>query len=129
MADKLSFSLVSPEHELMSKDVDQVVVPGTEGEFGVLSGHAPFMSTVSAGVLRVLDGGSEERVFVRGGFADVTAAGLVVLAEEATPVADLKGDALKARIAAAEKHADDAETEQARIEARQAADALKALAG
>ena len=127
MAAKLHFSLVSPEREVMSRDVDQVVVPGTEGEFGVLAGHAPFMSTLSAGVLKVLDGSERTEVFVRGGFADVTAAGLTVLAEEATPVAELKGETLESHIAAAEKLAEEAASEVARHEARQAADALIAL--
>ncbi|MEM1087155.1 MAG: F0F1 ATP synthase subunit epsilon [Pseudomonadota bacterium] len=84
MADKLNFSLVSPARELFSGEVDHVIAPGTEGEFGVLVNHAPFMTTLKNGIVRVLDGGNTTmRLFVRGGFADVTPAGLTILAEEA----------------------------------------------
>jgi F-type H+-transporting ATPase subunit epsilon len=84
MADKLHFSLVSPAKELFSGEVDHVIAPGTEGEFGVLVNHAPFMTTLKNGVVRVLDGDTTKmRLFVRGGFADVTPAGLTILAEEA----------------------------------------------
>jgi len=84
MADKLHFSLVSPARELFSGEVDHVIAPGTEGEFGVLVNHAPFMTTLKNGIVRVLDGGTTSmRLFVRGGFADVTPAGLTILAEEA----------------------------------------------
>ncbi|MEM7493394.1 MAG: F0F1 ATP synthase subunit epsilon [Pseudomonadota bacterium] len=84
MADKLNFSLVSPARELFSGEVDHVIAPGSEGEFGVLVNHAPFMTTLKNGIVRVLDGGSTTmRLFVRGGFADVTPAGLTILAEEA----------------------------------------------
>ena len=89
MADKLNFALVSPERELFHGDVDQVVVPGSEGEFGVLPNHAPVMSVIKPGALRVIDGGSERRIFVNGGFADVTPDGLTVLAEEAIDLADI----------------------------------------
>ena len=86
MAAKLHFSLVSPERELFSGDVDQVDAPGSEGDFGVLVGHAPFMTTLKEGRVHVtIDGG--ERVFeVHGGFADVTANGLTILAEQASEV-------------------------------------------
>ncbi|MEE2877743.1 MAG: F0F1 ATP synthase subunit epsilon [Pseudomonadota bacterium] len=84
MADKLHFSLVSPAKELFSGDVDHVIAPGSEGEFGVLVNHAPFMTTLKNGVVRVLEGDTTKmRLFVRGGFADVTPAGLTILAEEA----------------------------------------------
>jgi len=67
MADKLNFSLVSPARELFSGDVDHVIAPGTEGEFGVLVNHAPFMTTLKNGVVRVLDNGETRmRLFVRG---------------------------------------------------------------
>ncbi|MFN7055268.1 F0F1 ATP synthase subunit epsilon [Hyphomonas sp.] len=84
MADKLHFSLVSPARELFSGAVDHVIAPGTEGEFGVLVNHAPFMTTLKNGVVRVLEGDTVKmRIYVRGGFADVTPAGLTILAEEA----------------------------------------------
>lgn len=84
MADKLHFSLVSPARELFSGEVDHVIAPGTDGEFGVLANHAPFMTTLKNGVVRVEDNGEiTMRLFVRGGFADVTPAGFTILAEEA----------------------------------------------
>jgi F-type H+-transporting ATPase subunit epsilon len=87
VAAKLHFSLVAPERELYSGEVDQVIAPGVEGQFGVLAGHAPFMTTLAEGDVTVLDG-STRRVFaVRGGFADVTPAGLTILAEHATEAA------------------------------------------
>ncbi len=86
MAEKLHFSLVSPERELFAGEVDQVDAPGTEGNFGVLAGHAPFMTTLKEGRVHVhLD--QAELVFeVRGGFADVTPQGLTILAEHAEEV-------------------------------------------
>ncbi|MBI1393281.1 MAG: F0F1 ATP synthase subunit epsilon [Alphaproteobacteria bacterium] len=118
MAEKLHFNLVSPERQLVSEDVDQVDVPGEDGIFGVLPNHAPFMSTLAPGVVRVMNGGKETRVFVRGGFADVTPAGLTVLAEEAVFVADLNAEALSNRIRAAEAAMND---EEALAETRQKA--------
>lgn len=93
MAAKLNFSLVSPEREVFHGEVDQVVVPGVEGEFGVLAGHAPVLSIIKPGVLKLYDGGSVRRIFVNGGFADVTPDGLTVLAEEALDLADETIDA------------------------------------
>ena len=90
MADKVEFELVSPERLLLSRTVDMVVVPGADGDFGVLRGHAPLISTLRLGVIDVHDaGGVSERIFVAGGFAEVTAERCTVLAEQAVPVADL----------------------------------------
>ena len=83
MAGKLHFSLVSPERELFVGDVDQVDAPGSEGDFGVLAGHAPFMTTLKEGQIRVFNAGQVRTFDVRGGFADVTPEGLTVLAEHA----------------------------------------------
>ena len=84
MAD-LHFELVTPEKLVMSEDVHMVVVPGTEGEFGVLAGHAPFMSTLRDGELAVYRtaSGAPEKINVSGGFAEVSDKGLTVLAESA----------------------------------------------
>ncbi|HAE93658.1 MULTISPECIES: F0F1 ATP synthase subunit epsilon [Hyphomonas] len=91
MANKLHFSLVSPARELFSGEVDHVIAPGSEGEFGVLANHAPFMTTLKNGVVRVLEGNDVKmRIFVRGGFADVTPEGLTILAEEARMLDKLK---------------------------------------
>lgn len=89
MADPFQFELVSPERLLMSEPVDQVVVPGSEGQFTVMKGHAPFMTTLRPGVIDIVRGSNTMRVFVRGGFADANAAGLTILAEMAIPVADI----------------------------------------
>jgi F-type H+-transporting ATPase subunit epsilon len=83
MAQKLHFSLVSPERELFSGLVDQVDAPGAEGDFGVLADHAPFMTALKEGELRVHNDGKVTIYQVRGGFADVTPAGLTVLAQQA----------------------------------------------
>jgi len=83
MAGKLHFSLVSPQRELFSGDVDQVDAAGTEGDFGVLAGHAPFMTALREGVVTVHNGGKATVFEVKGGFADVTAEGLTILAEQA----------------------------------------------
>lgn len=91
MAEKLHFSLVSPARELMSTDVDMVVVPGTEGDFGVLAQHAPVIATLRPGFLTVHnDNEAPFKVFVYKGFAEVTATTLSVLTEEAIPAEDLK---------------------------------------
>jgi len=81
----LRFELVTPERLVMSDDVYMVVVPGSEGEFGVLAGHAPFMSTLRDGELAVFRsaGAEPERIRVSGGFAEVSDKGLTVLAESA----------------------------------------------
>jgi F-type H+-transporting ATPase subunit epsilon len=101
MAEKLHFSLVSPARELFSGEVDHVIAPGTEGEFGVLANHAPFMTTLKNGVVRVLEGDVVRmRIFVRGGFADVTPAGLTILAEEARNLSDVKAEEVDAEIEA-----------------------------
>ena len=79
MAEKLSFDLVSPERLLLSEDVDMVVVPGVEGDMGIMGGHAPVMSTLRPGVIDVdVQGQPQRRYFVRGGFAEVTPAGLTI---------------------------------------------------
>lgn len=90
MADKVQFELVSPERLLLAQAVDMVVVPGSEGDFGVLPGHAPLISTVRPGVIDVYEDNTiTERVFVAGGFAEVTAQRCTVLAEEAVRLKDL----------------------------------------
>jgi F-type H+-transporting ATPase subunit epsilon len=83
MAEKLHFSLVSPERELFAGAVDQVDAPGSEGDFGVLAGHAPFMTALREGFVTIHDGENLHRYEVQGGFADVTPQGLTILAEHA----------------------------------------------
>ncbi len=98
MADTFTFSLVSPERELFSGQVDQVDLPGTEGNLGILPDHTPLMAAIRTGAVTVYADGQEEQFFVQGGFADVTPSGLTVLAELATPMADVNRDDLKAEI-------------------------------
>lgn len=93
MADKLHFSLVSPARELMSTDVDMVVVPGTEGDFGVMPQHAPVIATLRPGFVTVYEGNvAKQKIFVYKGFAEVTATTLSVLTEEAILAEDLKAN-------------------------------------
>jgi F-type H+-transporting ATPase subunit epsilon len=90
MADQVQFELVSPERLVVSRPVEMVVVPGVEGDFGVLPGHAPLISEVRPGVIAVFeDGKVDERIFVAGGFAEVTGERCTVLAEQAMPIAEL----------------------------------------
>jgi F-type H+-transporting ATPase subunit epsilon len=86
MPERLHFSLVTPERELFEDLVDQVDAPGSEGAFGVLAGHAPFMTTLREGRIHVRLGSAERVYEVKGGFADVTPEGLTILAEEAVEV-------------------------------------------
>ena len=84
MADRVLFELVTPEELLVSTEVDMVVVPGTEGNFGVLPGHAPLISTIRPGMVDLYEGGAiAERIFVVGGIAEVTPERCTVLADEA----------------------------------------------
>lgn len=119
MADKLHFALVSPERELFNGDVDHVVVPGSEGEFGVSPNHAPVMSVIKPGALKVFDEGSERRIFVNGGFADVTPEGLTVLAEEAVDLATVDSAQLEQQLKNAQDDLRDANSD-AKREAAQA---------
>ena len=120
---QFAFSLVSPERELFSGDVDAVVVPGTEGIFEVRAAHAPLMATLSPGMIEVHTGGSVKKTYVRGGFADVSQNGLTVLAEKAVDEADLTGDVLTAERAEVEKLLKD-EVPETVLNAQRAIDAL-----
>lgn len=103
MAEAFKFELVSPAKLVISEQVDQVVVPGSEGYFTVLKGHAPFMSTVRPGLLEVTTAtGTIQRIFVAGGFADASPAGLTVLADLAIPVEELKPEILAKEVSEAE---------------------------
>ncbi len=127
MADKLNFALVSPERELFHGDVDHVVVPGSEGEFGVSPNHAPVMSVVKAGALRVFNEGSERRIFVNGGFADVTPEGLTLLAEDAVDLADVDLAQLEQQIKDAQEDLRDANGEELRNGAQRALERLEGI--
>lgn len=99
MADKVEFELVSPERLLVSEGADMVVVPGEEGDFGVLPGHALFLSGVRPGTIEVYNGETiSDRIFVAGGFAEVTGERCTVLAEEAVNLAEVERVSVEARI-------------------------------
>ena len=122
MAELLNFELVSPERLLSSGKVAMVVVPGVEGDFGVLPGHAPMMSTIRPGAIAIYENDSNtvtRRVFIDGGFAEVTPEGLTILAERALPVADIDSASVATELAAARTANDEAGI--ARLEAMQAA--------
>ena len=126
MADLLKFELVSPERLLSSGEVRQVVVPGAEGEFTVLANHAPVLASMKPGVVTVTDAsGAEERIFVRGGFAEINPAGLTVLAEEAIAVKDLSAERLAQQIKNAEEDVADATDPEKKRRAQETLDHLK----
>ena len=127
MADKLHFELVSPERLLMSADADMVTVPGAEGDFGVMAGHAPFMTTLRPGVVDVQDGREETRLFVRGGFAEVNAEGLPLLAEHSVPLHELDSAALDQEIQNAQEDVDDAASDAVKARAEVKLNHLKQL--
>ena len=83
------FDLVSPEKLAFSGEVDQVDIPGAEGDFGVLAGHAPVVAAIRPGILTVITGGSKQKIIVLGGLAEVSEKGLTVLAEVATSLDEL----------------------------------------
>jgi F-type H+-transporting ATPase subunit epsilon len=120
MAGQLQFDLVSPERLLLSEPVDQVIVPGAEGDFGALPEHANLISLIRPGVLYVYKSGGSapERIFVGGGFAEVTATSLTVLAEQAQPVAEIDRTAAEKAIADAREDVEDAKDDHARAVAQ-----------
>lgn len=109
------FELVSPERLLFSGDVESVVAPGAEGQFTVLKDHAPVMTTLKSGVVTVAGGdGKVEKLFVRGGFADVNGAGFTILAEVAVPLSDIDASKLDADIKNAREDVADAKSDETR---------------
>ena len=128
MADLFKFELVSPEDLLLSQDVQQVLVPGTEGNFTVMPGHGPVLSTMRPGVIDVVEeNGNEQRIFVRGGVAEVNPKGLTVLAEEAVPLAELSSEMLAQQIKNAEEDVADATEDEKRRRAQESLDHLRDL--
>lgn len=127
MADNLNFEMVSPEKLLLSEEVNSVTVPGTEGDFTVYAMHAPVLSTMRPGVVDVQKDSGEEKIFVRGGFAEVNPAGLTILAEEAIPMADLDRDALAQQIQNVQEDVDDAKDDERKRIAQETLDHLKQL--
>ena len=97
------FDLVSPERLLLSGEVEQVDVPGSEGDFGVLAGHAPMVASLRPGVLTIKRDGGVTKIVVLGGFAEVSASGLTVLADNAVMAEEFDPSMLAEHIRAAEK--------------------------
>jgi F-type H+-transporting ATPase subunit epsilon len=115
MAELTQFELVSPERLLVSRAVEMVVVPGTEGDMGVLPDHAPLIATIRPGVIVVFENGQvTERIFVGGGFAEITGERCTVLAEVAAPIADLDRTRIEAALKDAREDLADAKDEHGR---------------
>lgn len=128
MTDKVQFDLVSPNRLLMSARADMVVVPGGDGDFGVLPGHSPVVSTLRPGLLEVHAGDGEPvQFYVSGGFAEVTPQGLTVLAEHAIPMAELSRETLESQVKDATEDVEDARDDAARDEAQRKLDQIEAV--
>lgn len=127
MAGTFKFELVSPERILMSVDADQVRLPGSDGDFTVMAGHAPVIANLRPGTLDVKAEGTTRRVFIKSGFADVQGDTLTVLAKDATDVADLTGARLNSEIETAEAAFKAATDDDARRMAFDAVEQLRAL--
>jgi F-type H+-transporting ATPase subunit epsilon len=120
------FDLVSPEQLVFSGEVEHVVVPGSEGEFGVLAGHAPMVAMLRPGILKIL-GPDEQRILVMGGFAEVTAEALTVLADRAVPVQEVEPDAIAGEIQETEDALAAAKDDRARDRLATKLDQLRAV--
>lgn len=124
------FELVSPERLLFTGEVESVVVPGSEGELTVMKDHAPLMTTLKPGIVTVNETtGRSQRLFVRGGFADVAPTGLTILAESSVPLEQLDGAKLDAEIRDAQDDVTDASTDEGRRLATEKLNQLQELRG
>lgn len=113
--ERVDFELVSPERLLLSEAVEMVVLPGAEGEFGVLPRHAPTISTLRPGVIRVYEKGAvTERIFVASGFAEVTTTRCTVLADQAVPVDEIDRAATEDNLKSAREDLADAKSDESR---------------
>lgn len=122
------FELVSPEKLLFTGEVEAVVVPGVEGQFTVMKDHAPVMTVLKAGIVEIDETATKKtKLFVRGGFADVAAKGLTILAEQATPLEQFDSAQLAQEIRNAEEDLSDAKTEEAKKAAAEKLDQLNEL--
>ena len=127
MPDAFKFDLVSPERMVFSGEVEQVDVPGAEGNFGGLAHHAPLIAMLKPGLLTVFGGGETQRIVVVGGFAEVNEQGLTVLADMAMPVEDFDRASLESQIKDAQEDVADATADAERDAAREKLEQLKAL--
>lgn len=122
------FELVSPTRLVFSGEVDQVDVPGADGDFGVLANHAPVIAALRPGILTIREGGNVRRLFVRDGFAEVNPASFTVIAEFAVLVEELDAGELQKEIAAAEVRQNEAKDGSARDQATERVGQLKRIA-
>jgi len=127
MAGTFKFELVSPERILLSEDAEQVIVPGMEGQFTVLAGHAPVISTLRPGVLDAQVAGGRRRVFVRGGFAEVGPDRLTVLAQHMLDLDNMNAEKLAHEVSSAEQLLAEAKDDAGRMVAGEAVEQLKQL--
>ena len=121
------FELVSPERLVFAGEVSQVDVPGEEGDFGVLAGHAPYIATLKPGVLSIYGDGGPQRIVVQGGFAEVGPTGLTVLAEQAVPAAEIDATMITQAIKDTEEDLADADNDVTRDKARARLEQLNTL--
>ncbi|NMA97109.1 MAG: F0F1 ATP synthase subunit epsilon [Phyllobacteriaceae bacterium] len=129
MAEGLKIEIVSPERLVLSETVVSVTVPGTEGYFTVMNDHAPFMTTLRPGFITVTkEGGSASVYFVKGGFADVSPAGLTILAEQSVPFSEFDHADLQSQIKAAEEELSRADSPEDKSYAQQIVSGLLNLA-
>ncbi len=128
MSELFRFELVSPEKLVLAAQVQQVQVPGTEGDFGILAGHAPVMTSIRPGVLEVtMRSGNAKRFYVRGGFAEAAPEGLVVLAQQSIDLDDLNASDLQQEIQNLVEDVADANTDEQINKAQFALDRLNEL--
>jgi F-type H+-transporting ATPase subunit epsilon len=127
MAATFNFELVTPERLVFAGEATQVVVPGAEGDFAVLVGHAPFISTLRPGILEVTLPQGSQRLLVKKGVAEADPTRLTVLAQTAVPVEELQGARLASELRLAEAQVAEAKDDQARMNADALLDVLKRL--
>ena len=125
MAETISFDLVSPERLVLSTRAEMVTIPGTDGYMGVMAGHMALISTLRPGVVDMLKDGKDTKYFIRGGFAEVNAEKITVLAEEAIPLAELAVETIDQRIRDAEEDLAAAKTDAERHKAAETLDDLR----
>ena len=129
MADKVLVELVTPVKVVLTREVDMVVVPGGDGDFGVLPGHAPLISTLRPGVVDIYEGGAvSDSVFVADGFAEATDTRVTILSEDALAMSEATNEATDARIAEARRLLDEAEDDRGRAAGERALGTAEALA-
>lgn len=124
---KLHFSLVSPERELFSGEVDQVVVPGSDGQFGALVNHAPLMSVVKSGVIRIIAGNQETKMYVGGGIVDVSGKGVAILAEDAVDLNSIDKASFEKDLKNAQEDLRDAKSDAEKAKASKSVERLEAI--